>query len=88
VIVEIVTRVGDPPLRIPAAQCVVRQDNGTIIAVAAEYGPHGDQQVSCAGKPDFNRTLTLLGIRETVLVSTVNLPGPSAGLRLLAGPDG
>lgn len=85
-IVELIARVGDPPIRLDVAEFIVRQPNGTPIAVGADYGPEGSQAVSCVGMKDFNRMLKLLGVNETVVVSTLQMPKPQPGARLIAGP--
>ena len=76
--------IGVTPIRINANQIVVRQDNGTILAVAAEYGTDRCQLVSHAGDDDFNDVLSKLSIRETTLYDTLTLPGPPSGARLIS----
>jgi len=85
-IIELIPYVGGEPIRMSVAQFVVRQDNGTPIAVGAEYGPDNSQAVSCIGVPDFERILRVLGIRETVVVHTLQMPKPMPGARLITGP--
>lgn len=46
---------------VPASQFLVRDSGGNPIAVGAEYGPEGTQDVSVKRLPDFARTLTVLG---------------------------
>jgi hypothetical protein len=74
------------PLRVEVNQIVVRQDNGTIICVAAEYGPEKSQLVSMVGQPDFERTLQALGIAERVMCSTIETPRAGRGAVPIAGP--
>lgn len=76
--------IGAAPIRIHANQVVVRQNNGTIVAVAAEYGIDRCQLISHAGDDDFNDVLTKLGINETTLCDTLSLPGPPSGARLIS----
>ncbi len=76
------------PLVIEAAQVVVRNGQGTVIAVAAEYGPDRTQVCSMAGQPDFETVLRNLGIYERVACEVVTLSRPQSGARLLAGPRG
>lgn len=84
--IELITRVGDPPIVLDVAQFVVRNGRGTPIAAGAEYGPDDSQAVSCVGHPDLARVLRLLGVQTTVVVDRVVLPQPAPGARLLAGP--
>lgn len=86
VIIQIIRRVGEPPLTLDAAQFVAYQDNGTPIAVGAEYGPAGTQAVSMVGQKDFERTLGVLGINTTVVVTELKLPRPQPGAQLITAP--
>lgn len=85
-IIELIPRIGGEPIRLNIAQFLVRQDNGTPIAVGAEYGPEGSQAVSCVGCKDFQRMLRVLGVKDTVVVDTLQMPQPQPGARLIAGP--
>lgn len=85
-ILQIIPRVGEPPVTLDAAAFVAYQENGTPIAVGAEHGPDGAQAVSCVGNKDFERVLRMLGVRTTVVVNTLQLPKPQPGARLVAGP--
>ena len=87
-IIEIISAagIGSAPIRIDANQVVVRQDNGTVIAVAAEYGIDRCQLVSHAGDDDFNDVLRKLSIKETTFCDTLDLPGPPTGARLISAP--
>lgn len=51
-------------IRLPVTQVVVRQDNGTPLAVAADYGLPGGQIVAHIGDDDFLTELSKLGINE------------------------
>jgi len=86
VLIKLVTRVGEKPLVLPISQFVVCQDNGTPIAVGAEYGPANTQAISMVGMPDFQRILRMLGINTTVLVDTLQLPKHNPEAKLIAGP--
>lgn len=85
-IVSIIPRVGGTPITLDASQVVVYQDNGTPIAVAAEYGPERSQAVSMAGQADFQRFLRLLGVNTTVVVDRLPVTKPHPGAVLVAGP--
>ena len=58
---EIVPKLGLQPLRIEATQLVIRNAQGTPIAVAGEFGPDGTQRVAHVGDKDFDRTLRAFG---------------------------
>ncbi len=73
-------------LRLDITQAVIRQNNGTPIAVAAEYGPEGAQAICHLGDEDFHRMLRNLGIDEPVICDLLELPRPSPEARLIAGP--
>jgi len=75
-----------PPLVLEAAQVLVAHDDGTPLAVAAEYGPDGGVAASHALDQDFNRMLELLGIRRTTVCDRVEVAKPPSGARLIAGP--
>jgi hypothetical protein len=74
------------PIRLLATQIIVRLDDGTPVAVAAHYGDGTSYAVSMAGKDDFNRILRNLGVHQTVICDTIELPKPPPGARLIAGP--
>lgn len=80
---------GTAPLRLNVSQIVLRLDDGTPMAAAAHYGPDGAVLVeSAAFNPEaFQRMLKILGINQTVLVSTIKTAPPVAGARLIAGPQ-
>jgi hypothetical protein len=88
-IVELIQRGGlgrSKPIVLDVTQIVVRQNNGTPIYVCAHYGPDDACAHSVAGMEDFNRYLRVLGIDMTVVVSTIQIPGPPPGAKLLTGP--
>lgn len=85
-IIKLIPHVGGPPLVLNVSQFLVCQDNGTPIAVGAEYGPENAQAVSMVGLPDFQRMLRVLGVNTTVVVDTLSMSKPQPGARLIAGP--
>lgn len=66
-IVEIIECIGRPPLRIEAAQVVIRMPNGTPVSVAALYGSTESVLVSHCEDTNFSKNLSKLGINETVI---------------------
>ncbi len=90
-ILEIIPREGvmrGRPIRLPASQVLIRQDNGPVICVAAECGDDRSQAVAKVGDPDFRRLLAALGVHETVICDRLELPQPPPGARLVSGPTG
>lgn len=88
-IVEIIPAGGigrSRPLILAACQVLIRQNNGTPIAVAAEYGADGSQALAKVGDEDFNLVLRNLGVFETVICDRIELPPPPPGARLVADP--
>ncbi len=77
---------GSRPIRIPAGQVVIRQDNGTPVCVAMEIGEHRSQTIAKVGDPDFPKALRDAGIFEDVVCDRLELPGPPPGAKLVAGP--
>ena len=78
------------PIRIGAAQIVIRHDNGTPLGVAAHYGPNNSLAFASIAfdEHDFNRFLRLLGVNETVVVAnTLRTSPPEAGAQLLVPPS-
>lgn len=73
-------------MRLAASLLIVRHDDGTILGVAGAYGPGGTVLMSHHNDKDFQSTLRRLGVNETVLCDTIQLPGPPSGYRLIAGP--
>tara|TARA_R110000824_G_C14729975_1_gene626171 strand:+ start:109 stop:339 length:231 start_codon:yes stop_codon:yes gene_type:complete len=65
--VEILEKVGVPPLTVEASQVVIRLPNGTPVSVAALFGGTEALMVSHADDPDFNENLQKLGINQTVI---------------------
>ena len=91
-IVEIIPSegIGTAPLRLEAAQVVIRHENGTPLALAAHYGPNNSLAFASVAFNDveFNRFLRALGIEGTVIVAgTVKTPKPEAGATLLVPPS-
>ena len=74
------------PVRLSVSQILVRQDNGTPIMVAAEYGANRSQCCAKVGDKDFLSVLQALGINETVICDRIEMPPPPPGARLIAGP--
>ena len=73
------------PVKLPVSQILIRQDNGTLLMVAAQLpGPDNAQLVSKVGDADWKSVLHQLGIRETVTVQEVRTPAPG-GARLWTG---
>ena len=65
--VEILEKVGVPPLTVEASQVVIRLPDGTPVSVAALFGGTEALMVSHADEPDFNENLNKLGINQTVI---------------------
>ena len=84
--IQLIPKIGGPPLVLDVAQFVVTNDQGTPISVGAEYGPENAQAVSCVGCEDFQRMLRVLGVNTTVVVDRLVMPKPQPGARLIAGP--
>ena len=74
------------PRTLEASQILIRQDDGTIIGVAAEYGPEGTYVIGHAGEPDFNRILEALGVKELVITDKLYVTGGGAP-RLVRGDE-
>ena len=88
-IVEIIPAggiLGVEPVRIPASQIVIRQDNGTPVIVAMEVGETRSQKVAKVGDKDFNKLLQEAKIFENVDVQDLELPKPPVGAKLVARP--
>jgi hypothetical protein len=66
-IIQVVIPAGGDPVTLPAAQFTVSVASAPL-AVGAEYGPEGTQDVSVRGLPDFARTMMVLGVPSTVIV--------------------
>ncbi len=65
--VEILERIGVPPLTVDASQVVIRLPDGTPVSVAALFGGTEALMVSHADDPDFNENMQKLGINQTVI---------------------
>ncbi len=87
-ILEVLTHGIARAVRLPATQIVIRQDNGTPIVVAAEFGPDRSQKVVRVGDPEFNDALRALGVNDIVICDDIIMPPPPPGARLVAGPRG
>jgi hypothetical protein len=87
-IVEIIDRIGRQPIRLDASQVLVRNNAGTPIAIAGEYGPEGVIKTAHAQDDDFNQVLAAFGCNGRVVVKTLQLDhlGIPRGLRPVAGP--
>lgn len=77
-----------PPIVLAACQVVVENDDGTVLAIAAEYGPDDAVKLAHAGDEDFNRTLAELGYTKFTVCDRIQLPPAPPGARLVAGPRG
>lgn len=75
-------------LQLPVTQVILYREDGTPLACAAEYGMDGSVAVASAGwdVAEFHRMLRNLGEHRTVVVSTLQMPRPAPGARLVAGP--
>jgi hypothetical protein len=65
--VEIVERIGVPPLQLAASQVVITLPDGTPISIAALFGGEEAVLVSHCDDPKFNENLAKLGINKTVI---------------------
>lgn len=74
------------PLTLCCTQVSVRQSNGTLLAVAAEYGTDRSQLVVKAGDPDFADALRKLGISEETRCEKLILAKPPPNARLVTQP--
>jgi hypothetical protein len=84
--IEIVDKVGTPPVRLPATRFVVYQDNATPVVAGAEFGSNREPTVAMVGMDRFEQVLRLLGVTAKVAVQTLQMPKPPPGARLVAGP--
>jgi len=83
-LLQIITGAGQKPIHIDAAQLLVLDRNGTPIVVAGTFGGNGDIKAAHAADKDFNQILSAFGYKnQRVTTSVIDLPGPSAGARLL-----
>lgn len=74
------------PVRLRAAMILVRQENGTLINVAGEYG--GGILLAHANDKDFNDTLRKLGIQERTSCLILPRGAVPEGFQLVASPGG
>jgi hypothetical protein len=74
------------PVRLRAAMVLVRQDDGTLINVAGEYG--GGTLLAHANDKDFNDTLRKLGVHERTTCLVIPRSAVPDGFQLLAAPSG
>lgn len=74
------------PIVLDASQVVIRQDNGTVMALAMHYGPDGSYVIGIAGDDEFDRLLAAAGIHEEVICDRLQLPKPPPGAVLVADP--
>jgi hypothetical protein len=88
-IVELLNGIGgSEPIRLPASQVVVYNDQGTPIMIAGEYGPAGAYRIARVGDEDFNQILQAFGVqRHAVIVDQVAGAPVPGGAKLIAGPD-
>lgn len=86
-ILQIITAIGQPPITLEVTQWVAYQNNGTPLAVGAEYGPSNTQAISMVGQKDFERMLSVLGVHTTVVVDHLQTTKPQPGAKLFAAPQ-
>jgi hypothetical protein len=72
-IVEVLDRIGKPPVRISASQVVIRLPDGTPVSVAAVFGTAASVLVSHCADANFNENLKKLGINETTVTDIVRI---------------
>ena len=65
--VEILEKVGVPPILVEASQVVIKLPDGTPVSLAALFGGTEALLVSHVDDPDFNENLVKLGISATVI---------------------
>ncbi len=75
-VVEIVTGLDTPPLKVDATQVIVRLKNGAPIMLASYMGPDGMVGAAIAGDKvtveSFNRMLRYCGIKQEPEVVTLD----------------
>jgi hypothetical protein len=71
--VEIVSGIGQPVTVVKASQVVIRGENGTPISVAALFGGSNGVMVSHCGDAEFQRNLSKLCIKDTVITERIEL---------------
>lgn len=72
-LVELIVRDGKTPRRITveATQIVVRNNVGTALVVAQDYGAQGTIASICENEEDFNKTLRELNIQGHTQCTTL-----------------
>lgn len=86
--------VGAAPIVLRCQQVIVRTDDGTPIGAFAVFGQSGSYTASIAAlcdhckKPlkDFNRTLSQLGVHQTVMITPLHTAPPPRGAILAGRP--
>lgn len=82
-ILEIISKIGGAPLRIEASQLMIRNEQGTPLAVAGEYG-NGAVKVAHALDRDFQKSLQAFGFgRHRVEATVIESPAAPHGAKLL-----
>jgi len=71
--VDIIERVGVPPMQLAASQVVVRLPDGTPVSIAALFGSDESVLVSHCDDPKFNEDLQSLGINQTVITEKLEI---------------
>ena len=71
--VDILERVGVPPMQLEASQVVIRMPDGTPVSVAALFGGDESVMVSHCEDPKFNENLAKLGINQTVITTKIDV---------------
>lgn len=74
------------PIRLEASQVVIRDSLGNAICVAMLYGADRSIAIAKADDQDFHNVLQNAGIREDVVVETLQLPPPPHGAILVNSP--
>lgn len=74
------------PIRLEASQVVIRDSLGNAICVAMLYGADRSIAIAKADDHDFHNVLQNAGIREDVVVETLQLPPPPRGAILVSSP--
>ena len=83
-IVELITEHGEP-ITLLASQILIKNEDNTPLAVAANYGAPGLIKLSVVGDKDFSSVLKSLGYNAKVEIEYLKLD-EFKGARLIAGP--
>ena len=86
-IIEIIDKLGHAqPIRVEGTQVLVRNNQGTPIAVAGEFGPDGAVKTAHCCDAEFQQILNAFGYgRHQVEVKQVQLtPVPSGASKLIS----